>query len=66
MLCPNCNTEMRIAATSQRVTGDSSPETPTVVYTVQSLACRNPQCEHCGKIVQTVETELYRANNAAR
>lgn len=62
MLCPKCGTEMRIGSTVQQVTGDSSTETPTVVKTVQTLVCRNPQCMNFEKVVANAETEIYRSD----
>lgn len=46
MLCKTCGCEMRIVFTGTRVTGDNSPDTPTKVYTVQTLRCLNRNCPH--------------------
>lgn len=41
-----------------QVEGDSSPETPTRVYTVQELQCLNPQCPEY-KQAQETRTLVY-------
>lgn len=66
MLCPRCNTELAIAAVTQRVSGDTSPDTPTVVTNVQTLRCRNPQCENYKKAVAESVTELYSSEDNAK
>lgn len=58
MLCPSCKTELRIEASRYEVTGDQSPDTPTEVYVVQELCCRNPQCERHGQVVETMRTKV--------
>ena len=59
MLCPKCKTLLCIQKTYQRVEGDASPDTPTKVFTVQELMCRNKKCENFEKIVHTVQTMIY-------
>jgi len=61
MQCPICKTEMMISSTSTAVDGDKSPDTPTKIYTVQQLSCRNKQCENFGKVVQEVRTKIFDA-----
>ena len=58
MLCPLCKTQMRITATRIVVTGDESPDTVTRVFIEQDLSCRNPACVQCGKVVETVKTQI--------
>lgn len=59
MLCKSCGCEMRIASSGTRVTGDSSPDTPTYVYSVQTLRCMNRSCPHPDEAV--VEHRIYPA-----
>lgn len=59
MKCPLCNIEMMIRKTYTEVEGDESPDTPTKVYTVQDLVCRNRKCGNYEKIVETVKTPIY-------
>lgn len=49
--CPKCKTLLRISA-SKYVLKDGH------LYIVQELACRNPDCDNNGKVVDRVETEL--------
>lgn len=48
---------MRIVYSGTRVTGDSSPDTPTRVYTVQTMKCMNHNCTHPDE--REVAHELY-------
>lgn len=66
MLCPLCKTQMRIGRLRRYATGDTSPDTPTVVMLAQELCCRNAACEQFGKTVMTSETELYRSEDDAK
>lgn len=45
MLCDKCGCELQIMGSHREVTGDNSPGTPTIVYDVLELFCKNPQCE---------------------
>ncbi len=45
MDCPFCGVEMRIVGSQTLVTGDDSADTPTRVYTRQTLRCINPLCK---------------------
>ena len=49
---------MWITATRTVVTGDESPDTVTRVFIEQDLSCRNPACVQCGKVVETVKTQI--------
>lgn len=59
MQCPYCGIETTISRAYTEVTGDKSPDTPTQVFTVQELTCRNPQCARHGQLVQTVRHLSY-------
>lgn len=61
MLCPKCNTDMMINASETQVEGDSSPDTPTIVWTVQKLVCRNPKCDNYMKVVEEIRHKIYEA-----
>lgn len=58
MQCPYCKIEGTILRSSIQVTGDDSPDTPTRVYTVQEIACRNPACSHYNQVVETVKHSM--------
>ena len=47
---------MRIVFSGTRVIGDNSPDTPTRVFTVQTLKCMNRNCPHQDE--KTIEHEL--------
>ena len=49
-LCPRCKTLLVVKAT-RNVIRDNK------LYVVQDLACRNPNCENNGQIVETIEHE---------
>ena len=51
MLCPKCKLELLIDSSVLEVEGDDSPDTETVINQVQTLICRNPNCEDNGKVV---------------
>ena len=55
MLCKNCGCEMRIVFSGTRVQGDTSPDTQTRVFTVQTLRCLNRNCPKQDEV--TVEHE---------
>lgn len=59
MVCPSCGIQARIERFYTKVEGDQSPDTPTRVYTVQEIACRNPQCPRHGEIIETVKNLDY-------
>ena len=48
---------MHIVASTTRVTGDKSPDTPTRVSYVQVLRCLNRHCPHPDE--QEIEHEIY-------
>lgn len=54
MKCPLCQVEMRISRTRYRTT----KEPPIRLFAVQSLVCRNGQCDNFGAVVSDVEHEL--------
>ena len=46
LICSGCGCELHVVASSIRVEGDTSPDTPTKVYDVQVLRCVNRACPH--------------------
>lgn len=48
-VCKKCGTEMRVVSVVNRITNDDSPDTPTKLYRVSTLACTNPKCSLCYK-----------------
>jgi hypothetical protein len=44
MLCEKCGLEMRVTGSRNVVTGDTSPDDTTRLFTVLTLECRNPNC----------------------
>lgn len=57
MKCPKCGIEMMIQGTRTEVNGDDSPTTPTEVYTVLVMTCRNPQCQgHTEEVKEKIYT----------
>lgn len=48
--CPRCKTLLRIVNTKYVVRDEK-------LFVVQELACRNPQCENNGQIVEKIEHE---------
>jgi hypothetical protein len=56
--CPQCNTELKILRSFNRLEGDDSPDTPTVLYAVIEQTCRNPQCPNDGLVVDVVEHQV--------
>ena len=59
MQCKACRCEMKITASRTVVEGDTSPDTPTKVYTEQDLCCRNAACPEFNKVQQTVRVQIY-------
>lgn len=57
--CPQCKVEMSISGVKTEVNGDTSPDIPTVVYTVQELACRNPKCGNYQRVMHEVRTQIF-------
>ena len=54
MKCPVCQVEMRISKTRYKTTQE-----PTIrLFAVQTLVCRNRQCENYGAVVEEVTHEL--------
>ncbi len=58
MNCPRCGQIARIDSSRWEVTGDDSPETPTRLYLVQTLRCRNPRCDRSGEKVAELRRPL--------
>lgn len=58
MNCPYCKVQTIIKGSRYTVRGDDSPDTETELFLVQELMCRNPQCEHDGEVVQTIEHKI--------
>ena len=58
MNCPRCKTELFIDSSKLEITGDQSPDTETKVFTVQTLSCRNPNCENYLKPVAENRVEM--------
>ena len=54
MDCPKCPVQAQISRVYTKVEGDSSPDTPTRVYTVQEITCMNPQCPNFNRVINTV------------
>lgn len=60
MKCPLCQTEMRILKTRYRIKESDAGQK---LYAVQSMVCRNPQCENYENIVDEVEHQLEISDN---
>ena len=58
MKCPLCQVEMRISKTRYRTKNDDTSDEKTRLFAVQTLVCRNSQCENYGTVVQEIEHEL--------
>lgn len=54
MKCPLCQVEMRISRTRYRTT----KKPPIRLFAVQTMVCRNGQCENFGAVISEVEHEL--------
>lgn len=59
MLCPECKTEAAIMESGYEVSGDSSPEETTKVFSVLKFHCRNKNCRMCGKEIGVVRHQIY-------
>ena len=51
MTCPHCKTTAMIKGSHYLIRGEK-------LYLVQELMCRNPQCDHNGEIIETIEHEI--------
>lgn len=58
MNCPYCKLATIIKDSRFKTVHDDTPDEPTELYLVQELMCRNPQCEHNGEVVQTIEHRI--------
>lgn len=58
MKCPLCQTEMRISKTRYRTKNDDTADAETKLYAVQTLVCRNSQCENYNTVVTEIEHPL--------
>lgn len=63
MVCSGCGVELRIVGSETVVTGDDSADTPTKVYTRQTLRCPNPACSCRASVV--VDHLVYQSRPAA-
>ena len=55
MLCKQCGCEKRVTGSKTVIQGDKDPDTPTRLYTVLQLECRNKKCSAYGE-----KSELWR------
>ena len=51
MTCPHCKTTAMIKGSHYLIRGEK-------LYLVQELMCRNPQCDHSGETIETIEHEI--------
>lgn len=58
MKCNLCQSQLQIQNFRYEIIGDKSEDTPTEVYVVQDLTCRNPQCDNKNKVVEEVRTKI--------
>lgn len=58
MKCNLCKSQLQIQNFRYEITGDDSPDTPTEVYVVQEMTCRNPQCPNKDKVVEEARTKI--------
>lgn len=49
---------MSIKTSRNKVEGDNSPDTPTKVFIVHEMTCRNKKCPNFNKTVTEVKNEL--------
>lgn len=68
MKCPNCGLEAMIREAETQVTGDSSPEEQTEVWTVLRYVCRNPACPACQNetVVGETRSRIYPVEGSRR
>ena len=61
MKCPECGVEGMIWESRTEVTGDSSPQEQTQVWTVLRYRCRNPNCPSCerGTVIGEDRVRIY-------
>lgn len=52
-----CSVEPMIVKSFNRIEGDNSSDTPTKLYRVMIMQCRNPQCKNYGKTWEEVVEE---------
>ena len=50
---------MMIKTVETLVTGDTSPDETTKVFTIHNFECVNPQCENYGKISKQEKILVY-------
>lgn len=58
MLCPSCNTELRISKSRVVFENDTTPDAQTKAYIEQELTCVNKNCPNHGKVVETVRNPI--------
>lgn len=59
MLCPECKTEAAIMESGYTVSGDTSPEENTRVFSVLKFHCRNPQCRRFEEEIGEERHEIH-------
>lgn len=59
MKCGKCGCEGIISSFRYEVEGDTSPDTQTKVYHVQTWTCRNKKCEEYGKKLGETRTLIF-------
>ena len=65
-VCKKCGCSLHVTGSKNVVKYDDTPEQPTELYAVLTLACRNPKCNAFEKLVevairQDVESVTQRA-----
>jgi len=58
MKCPQCQVELRITRSVNRLENDDTPDKPTKLFVVQELSCLNKSCPNYNTVVEEVKTEL--------
>lgn len=58
MQCPKCSIDMTVDYGGIECKNDDTPDLQTEVYSLQSLLCRNPQCQNYNRVVEIVRTNL--------
>lgn len=59
MICKECGTEAAIMKSGYAVSGDTSPEETTRVFSVLKFHCRNPQCRRFGEEIGEERHEVH-------
>jgi hypothetical protein len=44
--CPKCNSLLQIGETQMEFENDTTPDLPTIAYTVQPMYCMNKNCDY--------------------